>query len=213
MPSLVFVDATGFAVTPLYETLFLVSPVIAALSHRSRKNLVSSLSRLSMMSTPSSRTSRSDWATSAAQRTSGFPEVSQGRHRRGTSPSAAPFARPFGPQLPGTRSLFFSAWSFARPSSMTLLPAAQAWATFSALSTLKQLEGAGLLTLGSSLPDFLMSPHRSAPLSGEPCRCSAHLVNPSQGERAGNPRALPQPILPLPPSPLRGSHLALSLSR
>ena len=99
---------------------------------------------------PSSSTSRSDWATSAAQRTSGFPEVSQGRHRRGTSPSAAPFARPFGPQLPGTRSLFFSAWSFARPSSMTLLPAAQAWATFSALSTLKQLEGAGLLTLGSS---------------------------------------------------------------
>ena len=46
---------------------------------------------------------------------------------------------------------------------MTRLPAAQTWATFSALSSLKQLEGAGLVTLGSSPPDILMSP--TAPLS------------------------------------------------
>ena len=132
----------------------------------------------------SSCTSRSD--RPRPQPPSGH--LPQGRQRRGTSPSVAPCARPLSPELTAAQ------WSLARPSSMTLHPVAQAWASFSALSSLKQLEEAGLVALGSSPPRFLMSP--TTALSFPPSRPAlplpSALVNPSQGERAGNPQALLQ---------------------
>ena len=133
MPSRVLAEATRFADTMLYETWFIKSPVIAALSHRSRKNLVSSFLQLPMMPTfllPQLPIRPA--ATSTAQRTCGFLAVAQGRPRRGTSPSAATFARPLCPELAGTPERPLTARSLARNSSMILLPAAQAWASFSA---------------------------------------------------------------------------------
>ena len=93
----------------------------AALSHWSRKNWGSSLPELPVMETqipPALPIQPTE--TSAAQPTFGFLAVPLGRQRPGTSPTAMPRARQFGPQWAGTQALFSSEWSLARPPYMAL---------------------------------------------------------------------------------------------
>ena len=79
---------------------------------------------------------------------------------------------------------------------MILLPAAQVWASFSALSRLRS--NWRELVWRPWVPLFLWLSRgsrrsRSPPLHRcQPCLCLAHLVNPSQGKRAGNPQTRPR---------------------
>ena len=107
MPSPGFTEAIGFAVAMLYETVVHSIARDAALSHWSRKNWGSSLPNLPVMETqipPALPIQPTE--TSAAQPTFGFLAVPLGRQRPGTSPSAMPRARQFGPQQAGTAALF-----------------------------------------------------------------------------------------------------------
>ena len=150
----------------------------AALSHRTRKNWGSSLPNLPVMETqiPPALPIRPT-ETSAAQPTFGFLAVPLGRQRKGTSPSAMPCARQFGPQWAGTPALFSSEWSLARSSYMAL-PLAVA---------LEVVGESWSSPLGSLSSGHLMSPTAFFFFLLPRLVLLVPSGNPSPGKRAGNP--------------------------